>query len=147
MSPRRPRRRGQLIESRALASELVALLERLDIDAVLTDRTGITLAATRQAELGQAQPRRVVELRLVGQALCVAVAYETANGGAPSATLTHRQREVSELLRNGLQNREIARRLGISVHTVRRHVESVLSRLDVPTRTSAAVLLNSVEHA
>lgn len=147
MSPLRPRRRGQLIESRELASELGALLERLEIDAVLTDRTGITLATTQQAERTQARTRKVVELRLGGQALYIAVAHEPTNGGASSATLTQRQREVSELLRDGLQNREIARRLGISVHTVRRHVESVLSRLEVPTRTSAAVLLNSVEHA
>jgi DNA-binding NarL/FixJ family response regulator len=147
VSPRRRRRRGQLIESRALASELGALLERLDIDAVLTDRTGIALAATRQAERGEGRPRRVVELRLAGQALYVAVAQEPADGGAPGATLTNRQREVSELLRDGLRNREIAQRLGISVHTVRRHVESVLSRLEVPTRTSAAVLLNGVEDA
>lgn len=147
MSPRRPRRRGQLSESRTLASELAALLERLEINAVLTDRTGIALATTQRAERGPSQPRRIVEFRLRGQALCVAVAHEASNGVAPTATLTRRQREVSELVREGLQNREIAERLGISLHTVRRHVESVLSRLDVPTRTSAAVLLNSVEHA
>lgn len=146
MTPRRPRRpRGQLVESRALASELGALLERLEIDAVLTDRNGIALATSRGSgsrEVGDHETRRVVELRIRGQAFCVSVASAGANGA--SAELTPRQREVLELLRQGLQNREIAERLGISLHTVRRHVEALLSRLEVPSRAAATVLLNGV---
>jgi DNA-binding NarL/FixJ family response regulator len=151
--PRRRRSRGQLIESRAIAAELGALLERLDIDAVLTDRAGITLASTKHAAgNGHATAtgtRRVVELRIHGQALCVAVALAVADGAVSTAPaeLTRRQREVSTLIQEGLQNREIAERLGISLHTVRRHVEALLKRLDVPTRSSAAVLLRQVEHA
>lgn len=147
--PRRRRPRGQLTETRAIAAELGALLERLDIDAVLTDRAGITLASTKHAEgNGHATAtgtRRVVELRIHGQALCVAVAHGAVS--AAPAELTRRQREVSTLIQEGLQNREIAERLGISLHTVRRHVEALLKRLDVPTRSSAAVLLRQVEHA
>ena len=150
MTKRRVRRpRGQLVETRALASELGALLERLEIDAVLTDRTGITLASTshnnppRPSEVAAA--RRVVEMRVRGHALCVAVAGDGHT--PPTNALTKRQREVSALIREGLPNREIAARLGISLHTVRRHVEALLKRLDVPSRLSAAVQLSQVEHA
>ena len=150
MTKRRVRQpRGQLIEAHALASELGALLERLEIDAVLTDCAGLKLAATghsqHQAVLADLAARRIVEMRVYGHSLCVAVA-----SGAPAASasaLTKRQLEVSKLIGEGLQNREIAARLGISVHTVRRHVEALLKRLDVPTRSSAAVRLSQIEHA
>lgn len=154
MTKRAPRkRRAELGTSQALATELGALLERLDIPAVLTDRHGQTLAATRHAEVFAKSAahltHRVVELRLNGQAICVAVPrYETV---ASLEEITPRQRTVLELIREGLQNKEIGERLGISLHTVRRHVEALLVRLNVPTRAAAAVLLQhqsrSADHA
>lgn len=141
--------KGQLVEPRAVAAELGALLERLEIDAVLTDCLGIPLASTHHAEGNgrshQSTARRVVELRIHGHSLCVAVASDRVP--ATSMELTKRQRDVAALIREGLQNREIADRLGISLHTVRRHVEALLTRLDVPTRTAAAVRLSQVEHS
>jgi DNA-binding CsgD family transcriptional regulator len=140
---------GQLIETRVLASELGMLFERLDIDAVLTDRTGIPLAATTRMNGDGVAPvaggRRVVEFRLFGQPLCIAVTAPEVSTSV--GELTSRQQEVMGLIRDGLQNREIAERLDLSLHTVRRHVEAALKRLDVPTRAAAAVLLSQIEHA
>ena len=53
--------------------------------------------------------------------------------------LTPRQREVLGLIVEGLDNREIAGRLGISERTARAHVSAVLERLGASNRTQAAV--------
>ncbi|WP_433302088.1 helix-turn-helix domain-containing protein [Actinoplanes sp. CA-030573] len=55
-----------------------------------------------------------------------------------SPALTPREEEVLGLVRHGLTNRAISRRLGISPHTVRKHLENAYARLDVHTRTEAA---------
>jgi DNA-binding CsgD family transcriptional regulator len=55
----------------------------------------------------------------------------------PEAPLTPREREVLLLLAEGASNKEIARRLGISVHTAKFHVGSLLDKLDAAGRTDA----------
>lgn len=57
--------------------------------------------------------------------------------------LTRREWEVLDCLREGLSTRRIAKRLFISETTVRRHVSSILGKLDVPTREAAVKV---VEH-
>ena len=59
--------------------------------------------------------------------------------GAERVPLTERQHEVLRLLADGLDNAQIALRLGISQRTARAHVSSVLERLGVENRTQAAV--------
>lgn len=51
--------------------------------------------------------------------------------------LTPREREVLEWLAEGLPNRLIAERLGISEHTVKFHVASIYGKLGVSTRAEA----------
>jgi DNA-binding NarL/FixJ family response regulator len=54
-------------------------------------------------------------------------------------SLTRREHQVLRHLALGLSNREIARSLGISVETVKEHVQNVIRKLKVSDRTEAAV--------
>lgn len=85
-----------------------------------------------------------------GRAL-VFVALEVAGSSPPSSDrirqrfgLTCREAEVAVLLGTGRTNREIARLLGFSEHTARRHTERVLNKLDVPCRARIAPRLAQV---
>ena len=61
--------------------------------------------------------------------------------GSRGAELTSREWEVLEMLRRGLTTAQVAERLAVSPVTVRRHVSSILQKLDVPDRESALRLL------
>jgi DNA-binding NarL/FixJ family response regulator len=54
--------------------------------------------------------------------------------------LTAREREVLQLLSEGLSNRRIAERLGISEHTAKFHVNAILGKLGAEGRTEAVVM-------
>jgi DNA-binding NarL/FixJ family response regulator len=57
----------------------------------------------------------------------------------PSVELTPREAEVLGLVRQGLANKQIARRLGISERTVKAHLTNVFQRIGVADRTQAAL--------
>ena len=58
---------------------------------------------------------------------------------SPSVSaITAREREVLRRLAAGLTNSEIAGALGLSEHSVKRHVANILCKLDLPTRAAAA---------
>ena len=57
----------------------------------------------------------------------------------PATGLTPRELEVLALVRGGLANKQIARRLGISERTVKAHLTSIFSTIGVVDRTQAAV--------
>ena len=62
-----------------------------------------------------------------------------------SAALTRRELQVLELVVDGLSNRQIAVSLLLGESTVRMHVANILTKLEAPNRTAAAVL--AVENA
>ncbi len=53
------------------------------------------------------------------------------------SALTDREREVLNLLAQGLTNKEIAEKLFITTNTVKRHLKAVFEKLDVHTRSAA----------
>ncbi len=53
------------------------------------------------------------------------------------SALTEREREVLDLLAQGLTNKEIAEKLFITTNTVKRHLKAVFEKLDVHTRSAA----------
>jgi DNA-binding CsgD family transcriptional regulator len=52
-------------------------------------------------------------------------------------SLTPREHEVLALVADGLRNRQIAERLGITEHTVKFHLASVFGKLSATSRTDA----------
>src|SRR5438093_1430076 len=56
---------------------------------------------------------------------------------ADSAVLSNRERQVLALLADGLGNKQIAARLGISTNTVKTHLELLFEKLGVATRAEA----------
>jgi DNA-binding NarL/FixJ family response regulator len=62
-----------------------------------------------------------------------------APGHSPGVGLTEREREVLKLVAEGLANKQIAARLGITERTVKAHLSSAFSRIGVADRTSAAL--------
>jgi len=97
-------------------------------DAALADRLATLLA-------------NVPGLRLVRKNETADAVVVLPTNGSPladrEAPLTPREQEVLALLVEGASNKMIARRLGISVHTAKFHVSSLLDKLDAVGRTDA----------
>jgi RNA polymerase sigma factor (sigma-70 family) len=70
-------------------------------------------------------------LQTVKDALSVRIDHELDQ-------LTEREREVLDLLAQGLTNKEIAEALVISTNTVKRHLKAIFEKLDIHTRSAAA---------
>lgn len=58
---------------------------------------------------------------------------------APATVLTARESEVLDLVRRGLANKQIARRLGITERTVKAHLSAIYTTIGVTDRTQAAI--------
>lgn len=111
----------------ALAVDDAALAER--IVALLGDVAGIRLVTQAgHADLVVVTPSDVV---VTATAQAEGIGYDT------DLYLTPRERDVLGLLAEGASNKAIARRLGISVHTAKFHVASLLDKLDATGRTDA----------
>jgi len=81
-------------------------------------------------------PRETIELlRLAGR-----LRAQDQTAQAALARLTDREQEVLRALADGLSDKEIAKRLGVSPKTARGHVVNLLGKLDVQSRLQAVVL-------
>jgi DNA-binding CsgD family transcriptional regulator len=80
---------------------------------------------------GNLDPLVGAVLRFLGPAVATSAA-------APATVLTAREREVAELVAQGLTNADIAARLGIGPRTVESHLERVRSRLGLLSRADVA---------
>jgi two-component system, NarL family, nitrate/nitrite response regulator NarL len=91
-------------------------------------------ARLRAAALAVAEGLLVFDEALAGEVL--------ERGGTPLAAIEHltpRELEVLELVAEGLSNKLIAVRLGISEHTAKFHVNAIMTKLGVQSRTEAVV--------
>ena len=97
-------------------------------------RLGPTL---RDVLSGRSALSRALTARLIAEFRARAHQGTTLLARPGENDLTRREWEVLDCLREGLSTRRIARQLFISQTTVRRHIGSILRKLDVPTREAA----------
>jgi len=108
-----------------VVSEPIVLAIRVD-DPILADRL--------TAVLSDVPGLRLARVNEVGD---VAVVSSQREAPEQDAALTPREIQVLSLLAEGASNKSIARRLGISVHTVKFHVASLLDKFEAIGRTDA----------
>jgi two-component system, NarL family, response regulator LiaR len=114
---------GALIQKALEAGAIGYLLKNVSADELAR--------AIRSAHSG-----RVTLSPQVAQSL-----VETANlPPAPGLDLTERERDVLKLMIEGLNNTQIAGKLGVSPSTIKSHVSNILSKLHVTSRTEAVAL-------
>jgi len=89
------------------------------------------------ASLADAPGLRIAQRGEPADVTVVATTESTPASDNNEATLTPRELEVLALMAEGASNKAIARRLGISVHTAKFHVGSLLDKLDATGRTDA----------
>ena len=100
------------------------------------DVTDAALAQRITSALIEVEGVELVSRDAEPDALVVAARAEEFQGDAEIA-LTPRELEVLALLAEGASNKLIAQRLGISAHTAKYHVASLLEKLDAVSRTDA----------
>ncbi|MGV3613988.1 MAG: response regulator transcription factor [Fimbriimonas sp.] len=125
-----------------------AVAQGLAVVALGDGETGLELLANRDlpgwgyltrgadgAELAAAVRAATAGLVVMERGLMSFVAPPEATGTDDS--LSAREREVLQLIAEGLPNKQIALRLGISPHTAKFHVAGVLQKLGAASRTEA----------
>jgi LuxR family transcriptional regulator, maltose regulon positive regulatory protein len=96
------------------------------------------LALLRHARTHSAVPGYVTTLlAALGEQQTPTLPSPSPRPGSLVEPMTEREREVLRLLLEGASNREIARRLVLSVNTVKRHVYNLCGKLGVQSRTQA----------
>ncbi len=106
---------------------------------VLKDATFDEFVATIRsvAAGGKVLPPRMAE-SLFSQIASAAAATQGREHVLEDVRMTKREREVIELIGEGLSNKEIAQRLNIAAHTVKSHVRNVMEKLALHTRLQIA---------
>jgi DNA-binding NarL/FixJ family response regulator len=114
---------------------------------LLGDATGAELAAAAHSAAAGLLTLSGDLADLVRRGLLAHSGEEADSAGPPAPIadgspehLTLREREVLEMMMEGLSNKEIAAHLKISAHTVKFHISSILGKLGASTRTEAAAI-------
>jgi len=79
------------------------------------------------------------EIRQILEGQPIREGLDASEGGRVTEPLSAREMEILTLITRGMSNKQIATKLGISHQTVKNHVTSILHKLGVNDRTSAAL--------
>jgi DNA-binding NarL/FixJ family response regulator len=135
----------EVIRKELPETEVIALTSVLEdasvVGAIRAGAIGYLLKDTRADEL-----RRAIKAAAAGQvqlspraAARLMREVRTPEAALPGVSLSPRETEVLRLLAGGRTNKEMARQLAIGEKTIKTHVSRILSKLDVQSRTQAAL--------
>jgi DNA-binding NarL/FixJ family response regulator len=128
-------RRAPALQSRIEAALIVMGATAQDIERLW--REGVTwgaLALDASGDEIRAAVHAVASGLIVGTRPLLTASDETMAAPGP---LTEREIEILAMLLRGLANKQIAAQMGISEHTVKFHVSSIYTKLNVSNRTEA----------
>jgi DNA-binding CsgD family transcriptional regulator len=155
---------GMLVADEKLRAALTKLVEQAGHRVVAADQSDVILSDTKQTATSrptivlsdetspaenrlprEPHPRQLdAALRAVTAGLLFRIDRSTARRGFEEVAewpaqgiLTPRELDVIDAISAGLSNKAIARELGISLHTVKFHIESLLRKLGARTRAEA----------
>ena len=135
-------------EIKALTAPAVAVIASPDHlgPALAAGARGVVLRGEVGPEIGAAlaavkRGLTVIDTALSGSLVATPSATRADSQARPKGAgeLTERERQVVSLMAEGLSNKLIADRLGISDHTAKFHVNGVMAKLGAGTRTEAVV--------
>ncbi len=117
------------------------LLPRVPMKMKLADHTTAMLPLTPTGTAGALVIRTPVIIAALREYFEMlwdrATPLRPERAAASAGRLTPAQQAVLELMAEGLNDGAIARRAGLSITTVRRHIAAIMTRLDVSTRFAA----------
>ena len=126
---------------------IIAIRDRADstwvADALHSGMRAVLPHDVSAAELRAAIDAAAAGLTVLTPEAQSALLWSAAGRRTPAAdgkSLTPREVEVLQMLAGGLGNKAIAQRLGISTHTVKYHVGSIMTRLGAASRTEAVTI-------
>jgi len=112
------------------------------LSSVLAGASGYVLKEVRTSGLVDAIKQVAMGRSLIDPAV-IAQVMDRVRDGSPTdsrlASLTQREREVLDLIAEGLTNRQIGERMFLAEKTVKNYVSSLLGKLGMERRTQAAV--------
>lgn len=122
----------------SLDEDATPALGDLSVDGFLLEED-VTEHSLREGLASLARGEMAMPGRLARRLLSSIRAMKRAEIERPFL-LTPREHQALMLLADGMSNKQIARRLGISEHGAKRHVANVLAKLNCPNRTLAVAL-------
>jgi DNA-binding NarL/FixJ family response regulator len=104
-----------------------------------TQRPEILIKSIKKVHAGEVWIERSILGDLLTRLIRIDKTPETGPNGAGLARLSSREKQVIILIGNGLKNKQIAAQLCISETTVRHHLTSIYSKLEVSDRLELLV--------
>jgi two-component system, NarL family, response regulator DevR len=118
------------------------------LSSVLAGASGYVLKEVRTAGLVDAIRQVALGRSLIDPSVIAAV-MDRVREGSPTdsrlSSLTQREREVLDLIADGLTNRQIGERMFLAEKTVKNYVSHLLAKLGLERRTQAAILATELK--